>query len=58
MDYNFDDFEKKLLDVCIGWIGEEPGFDSYIKDCARELRRIAFNDLKAAKEKWGFNDEK
>ena len=36
----FTDFEKALLDVCIGWIGEEPGFESYIHECAKKLQQL------------------
>ena len=34
------DFERTLTDICIGWIGKEPGWEQYIKDNANVLLKI------------------
>ena len=39
----FTDFERTLADICIGWIGEEPGWEQYIKDNADVLLKNAIN---------------
>lgn len=39
--HNLTDFERTLADICIGWIGEEPGWVEYIKDNADVLLKIA-----------------
>lgn len=59
------DFERTLTDICIGWIGEEPGWKQYIKDNADVLLKIAaknFNSVQdAASEQklaWSEEDEK
>lgn len=31
------EFERTLADICIGWIGEEVGWEQYIKDNADVL---------------------
>ena len=59
------DFERTLADICIGWIGEEPGWKQYIKDNSDVLLRIAtekFNSVQDApseqKPAWSEEDEK
>ena len=47
----FTDFERTLADICIGWIGEEPGWEQYIKDNADVLLKNAikmFNSVQDA----------
>lgn len=58
------DFERSLADICIGWIGEEPGWKQYIKDNADVLLKIAikkFNSVQDApfeqKSAWSEEDE-
>lgn len=58
------DFERTLADICIGWIGEEPGWKQYIKDNADALLKIAiekFNSVQDAsfkqKSTWSEEDE-
>ena len=62
--HNFTDFERTLADICIGWIGEEPGWKEYIKDNADVLLKIAvkkFNSVQDApfeqKPSWSEEDE-
>jgi len=59
------DFERTLADICIGWIGEEPGWKQYIKDNADVLLKIAiekFNSVQDTlfkqKPDWSEEDEK
>ena len=56
------DFERTLTDICIGWIGEEPGWKQYIKDNSDVLLRIAaekFNSVQVEQRPaWGEEDEK
>jgi hypothetical protein len=59
------DFERTLADICIGWIGEEPGWEQYIKDNADVLLKIAikkFNSVQDAlfeqNPAWSEEDEK
>lgn len=40
------EFEKALHEICKGWIGEEPGWDGYIKSNAKLLVRIACKQLR------------
>ena len=44
------DFEKTLADICIGWIGEEPGWKQYIKDNADVLLRIAVEKFNSVQD--------
>lgn len=39
------EFEKELKDICIGWIGEEVGWEDYIKSNANRLLEIAVKAL-------------
>lgn len=39
------EFEKELKDICIGWIGEEVGWEDYIKSNANRLLEIAIKAL-------------
>lgn len=59
------DFERTLADICIGWIGEEPGWKQYVKDNSDVLLRIAaekFNSIQDVpseqKPAWSGEDEK
>ena len=56
------DFERTLTDICIGWIGEEPGWKQYIKDNSDVLFRIAtekFNSVQDApsEQKLAWSEE-
>ena len=44
------DFERTLADICIGWIGEEPGWKQYIKDNSDVLLRIAAEKFKSIQD--------
>ena len=59
------DFERTIADICIGWIGEEPGWEQYIKDNADVLLKIAvekFNSVQDVpfeqKPAWNEVDER
>ena len=59
------DFERTLADICIGWIGEEPGWKQYIKDNSDVLLRIATEKFKSVqdapseqKPAWSEEDER
>ena len=58
------DFERTLADICIGWIGEEPGWKQYIKDNSDVLLRVStekFNSVQDAlseqKPAWSEEDD-
>jgi hypothetical protein len=54
------DFERTLADICIGWIGEEPGWEQYINDGADVLLKIAikkFNSVQDQNTAWSEEDE-
>ena len=44
------DFERTLADICIGWIGEEPGWKEYIKDNADVLLKIAIEKFNSVQD--------
>lgn len=44
------DFERTLADICIGWIGEEPGWKQYIKDNADVLLKIAIEKFNSVQD--------
>ena len=46
----FTDFERTLADICIGWIGEEPGWKEYIKDNADILLKIAIEKFNSVQD--------
>ena len=63
--HNLTDFERTLADICIGWIGEEPGWKEYIKDNADILLKIAVKKFNSVQEPpfeqkpaWSEKDEK
>lgn len=39
--HNLTEFESALVDICRGWIGEEIGWEEYIKNNAKLLLKIA-----------------
>ncbi len=58
------DFERAVADICIGWIGKEPGWKEYIKDNADILLKFAvkkFNSVQDVpfeqKPTWSEEDE-
>lgn len=52
----FDEFERTLADICIGWIGKEMGWEQYIKDNADVLLRIAVEKFNKAFNKQDGTD--
>lgn len=39
-------FEQALHEICEGWIGEQPGWEEYIKSNAKALVKLACKQLK------------
>ena len=39
--HKFTVFEYELLEICRGWIGDEPGWEKYIHDHAKVLMTMA-----------------
>lgn len=35
-----------ILDSCISWYGQEPGWESFIADTTRDVIELVINDLK------------
>ncbi len=51
MDFKgLTEFERALADICIGWIGDEPGWQQYIKDNADVLLKIAIKKLNSIQD--------
>lgn len=35
-----------ILDACISWFGQEPGWESFIADATRDVIELVINDIK------------